>query len=164
MDKSTINEKASEICKKLSEDLGDKVKTNIWNSSSLIFGEYEGLIFYIKFETEGHIIVSTLTKNEKLLLELIPSLNSCMKSNPMVIYNRSYIKNKEKTATTVLEYETLTPEPKARLIELINGTYPKYSHNKIENLFLFNGKDLSEYLLPYRKLKCKDSNALILNK
>ncbi|MDD4685742.1 MAG: hypothetical protein PHI76_00415 [Clostridia bacterium] len=164
MERNIINDKARELCEKLSDDLGDKVQTTLWNSSNLIFGRYEDLIFYIKFETSGHIIASTLTKNERLLLDLIPSLNSFMKSNPLMIYNRSYVKQNKRTATTVLEYETLTPEPKARLIEIINGMYPKKLQNKIENLVLFNGRDLSDYLVSYRKPKDRESSAFSMTK
>lgn len=144
---------ANEICELFNKAYKENVYVKPWYYSNVIFGIYNNKIFYVKYNAPGHLTVSTKYENKDVLNIVVPVLNDYMKGSPICGYIREHtvppLLNK-KVITSVVEYENLSPEPKARLIELANGLTCNKS-DIIHNFHVDGNRKITDYLSNYNK-------------
>lgn len=125
----------------LTKKFGNRFSIDV---SSLLNGGMEALLdfrrFYITFEENKYLLVSTFLKSRELLDELLPVLIEVMGNQQPIC---SYDLQQEADAFPTIEWDVVDPDNRIR--DLVNNR-GFLDGTKILNLKLYNGKKESDYL------------------
>lgn len=150
---------ANQICALLKQKIKD-IEVEPWYCSNVIFASFKDKILYIKYKEKGHLIISTRMENSGLLEIVMPVLNEYMNGYPICWYNKMHViaRSPKKTFSSIMEYENIYPEPKPRLIELVN----RKKDGRIFNLFLGGKRKIDDYMPAYKRTKKTNEPAIYL--
>ncbi len=150
---------SGELEELLSKKYGDRFEPSFLSSIDGVAGYLDSKRFKITFKGNKYLLISTSQKTRELLDELLPVLTEVMgNEQPICSYDLQCLGDEEKDAMPTIEWDVVAPEK--RIKEIVNGRV--FSNiEKILNLKLYNGKDVSEYLESEQEKEDRIKNARI---
>ena len=156
----TLVRDASELSDLLERIYGERIEINpLEEYIGNIDATLDTIKFKITFRTDHYLIISTKKSSKEIIDKLFSLLTKVMGGeNPICRYDLPQLESDIIEDEEVLEWDIATPEE--RLKEIVNGiAFP--GCEKIYNLKLYNGREISYYLETEEEKKERIENTKI---
>ena len=127
----------------LEKKYGDRFQPDFLSSlMGTVSGSLDNNKFCINYKSKESLIISSSTEGKEVLEELLPTLTDVMGDYPICGYDLQKPGQDERESNPTMEWSLNNPDE--RIKDIIDGK--AYNDGSvIQNLVLFNGKEISDY-------------------